>query len=1330
MMRRTAKIVGIALAAALLVAAIAGLLYVNSASFQGRVRQMVVSELELLTGGRVEIGSLAWSLTRVQFEIHDVTVHGLEGPGEPPYIHTDRLFVRAKIVSLFSREVSLRNVEIERPVVCISVRPGGTTTQPVPKIRQVTGVPPVDRLLDLAITHLSIDGGRLLLNDQEYQFDLDAGDVALATTYALLAHRYDGEMRAGSIQIKRPAISPVVSALEFKFSLWPTRAEIKSLKWTSAHSRIEAGGTVEDFRDPKVDFAYKAWLDAAEFGRIAHSPELRSGVMELDGQAAYLKGAYSSAGKMRLKDVLWEGALLRVSGLNAGAQFTVNRQRIVLSNLFGSVFGGAVTGAAELRNWTPAPRKTSEAKGNASLRFQRLQLPYLLPAFPGSSARIHGVNPVGTASGSLRAQWTGPAANAQVAVEAEVVPPPNPAAGQLPVTARLQAVYDPVRQTIEVPRLDLATRSTHIEATGVLGSTSAKLRLSVNTADIGEWQPVLALMHEGTIPADVQGRALFYGAVSGKLKELVIAGHVEANDFDTWLKTPPAMVPAGAPPGRLRMRWDLLRADVTYSASQALVQRGTLRRGAAEIDFDASAQLHNGSFENDSPFTLRGTFANAEVADIQALLESDYPVTGKASGRANLSGTLNDLRGDGQVQTVSLRIVQEPFNSLSANLRFADHEAQFNDLVVSHNGARITGAVAYLTATKGIRFDLRGDSFDLAKVQRLQTERFKVSGRAQFQVSGSGTLDSPVLNGKLGVKDLVVNGETVGDISADAVTRGADLQLSGRAHFQSSELTIEGGAHLRDQWPVNLRLHFTDFSIDPVLRAYLQGRVTGHSSMEGFVYVKGPLRRPRDLNVTGTIDSLSAEVEKMRIRADEPIRFALASQVFSLQHLHLVAEGTDFTGSGSMQLGGARELNARADGHLNMRMLQTFNPDLTSSGRMDMAVSVGGVLDRPELSGQLRIQDAGLSFIDVPNGLSHINGTLIFNENRLRVQSLTAQTGGGELQIAGFISYSRGLQFNLTARSTDIRLRYAGVSAIASADLRYAGSLPNSRLSGDVVIQRFALNTRFDFAQYLAQAKQEQTAAAPDSPMSNLHLDVHITSSPELQMQTSSAHVSATVDLRLRGTATHPVLLGRVNVLDGQIAINGTKYHIERGDITFSNPTRIEPILDLEATARIRDYDISLGIHGIPPDNLRSTYRSDPPLPPSDVIALLALGRTKEESVLSIAPTQNYTESASSAILGEALNQAVSNRSQKIFGLSRIKIDPEAGGPESNPNARATIEQQVSDKVTLTFITNLSQSAQQIIQVEYQVNRDLTIIGIRDQNGVLAFDVRYRRRKR
>src|SRR6185312_10510756 len=136
-------------------------------------------------------------------------------------------------------------------------------------------------------------------------------------------------------------------------------------------------------------------------------------------------------------------------------------------------------------------------------------------------------------------------------------------------------------------------------------------------------------------------------------------------------------------------------------------------------------------------------------------------------------------------------------------------------------------------------------------------------------------------------------------------------------------------------------------------------------------------------------------------------------------------------------------------------------------------VNVGGTLAHPQMSGQVDLVDAGISFLDLPNGLSHINGTLVFAQDRIRIQKLTARTGGGELQVGGFLAYRNGLFFDLTATGKDVRLRYPpGVSASADASLRYSGSAKSSQLSGDILVTRFGINQRFDFGAYLEQSRK------------------------------------------------------------------------------------------------------------------------------------------------------------------------------------------------------------------------------------------------------------------
>jgi translocation and assembly module TamB len=215
---------------------------------------------------------------------------------------------------------------------------------------------------------------------------------------------------------------------------------------------------------------------------------------------------------------------------------------------------------------------------------------------------------------------------------------------------------------------------------------------------------------------------------------------------------------------------------------------------------------------------------------------------------------------------------------------------------------------------------------------------------------------------------------------------------------------------------------------------------------------------------------------------------------------------------------------------------------------------------------------------------------------------------------------------------------------------------------------------------------------------------------------------------------TRPAVLGRVDILEGKATFHGIRFTLERGDITFANPVAIEPQLNLQASSHVRNYDLNVTVIGTP-DRLNINYRSEPPLPKSDIIALLALGRTNEESAqLQEQSGQSiFSDQASNLILNQALNDTASSRFQRLFGASNIKIDPQGLTTITNPvsnGPQITIEQQFANNLSLTYSTNVSQSSQQIIQGEYYVNRSVSLVGNRDQNGVISFDVQIRRRKK
>ena len=127
------------------------------------------------------------------------------------------------------------------------------------------------------------------------------------------------------------------------------------------------------------------------------------------------------------------------------------------------------------------------------------------------------------------------------------------------------------------------------------------------------------------------------------------------------------------------------------------------------------------------------------------------------------------------------------------------------------------------------------------------------------------------------------------------------------------------------------------------------------------------------------------------------------------------------------------------------------------------------------------------------------------------------------------------------------------------------------------------------------------------------------------------------------------------------------------------------------------------------------------------------IGRTREESAaLNSGGASGFTGEASNLLISEALNSAVSSRVQRLFGVSRIKIDPQGLASETNVvrGPQVTIEQQVASNVTVTYSTNVSVASQQIIQAVYNVTRNVSIVALRDQNGVVSFDIKVRQRKK
>ena len=1321
--------------------------YVTTDSFHQQVRRHVIAYLERTTGGRVELGELHTTPFRLRIDVRNLTIHGREAANETPYLHIDRLQAELKIISLLSTTVGLHSLVLDRPVMHIVVYPDGSTNQPNPPHSQSSAKPSVEQLFALSVSQAGVHGGELQWEQERIPLELDARDVSMALSYSFLRQQYAVQVSAGSVPSRIQRHPPFIWKGDASLVLMRNRADIGALNLTSGKSEFHFAGQILDFQNPQVRGDYHGVLEMGGLTKFLPELDFRKGSAQIQGRGAWSLRDFSLEGTLQGKDLDWASHNVNLQNGRLSAAFVITPQRLRVSAIRANLMGGELHGEVDVTNWqtqlqpqtpTPAQRRTlgqvpSESLQRGSVRLQMTSFP-IAPALAFLSSRefpLDHLNLAGAASGDVNMLWTGSIEDAETKITLTVAPPLQPASGQVALRGQIDGIYRGSRDELELNQLHLATPASEITASGELAASTA-LKLRFDSHDLREWKPLLqAAFSSQQLPFAVHGFAMFNGTATGKASALTLNGNLEVYDFDTTLPANDRL------PERV-VHWDALTGNIQYSANNFAIHNGALVHGPTVAHVGLTTALSHGTLQENSPFALHLNLINLNLSEVEQLAGYSRPISGTMDLSGRLAGTRANPHGEGHMQVREASAFGVPIAMGASDVRLANHQFQFDHINANVYGATLTGSGAISTWLDNFRVDLAGENVDLAQVPHFHNPRITIDGRAGFHLVAGGTPQQPTVEAHVRLHDLAFNNERAGDFYLDATTHGRQAEIQGHSEFEKADLKIRGIVGLDQPYRADLNVDFDHLDVDSILSVYLQGKVTGHAPFSGTVRLHGPLRTPEDLQVAGQIQTLNAEIEHVKLQSAEPIRFEVADQTLRLEEFHLTGSGTNFTAHGTAHLAQPQAMDFRIEGTVNVGLLRTLNPKVSAEGTLNVKLDANGTFADPVWQGRIEVRDTSVSHDDFPSGLSALNGELVFDRNRIQIERLTGATGGGIVALTGSATYQKGtLALDLGASARDVRLRYPpGVSSTANADLRLTGTSNAAQLTGKVTVTKLSVTPGFDFGSYLEKSKQAVAITPRDSPANRLKLDVHVTTTPELRMQTAIAKLSGNADLRLRGTADRPVLTGRTEVLEGEISFNGTKYRIDRGDITFANPAKTEPILDIQASTRVRDYDITVTLNGdaSKPNGLRATWRSEPPLPEADVIALLALGRTREESAAATQTSGSFGfgGEASNLLINEALNSAVSSRVQRLFGVSRIKIDPQGLASETNivRGPQVTIEQQVASNVTVTYSTNVSVASQQIIQVEYNVTRNVSIVALRDQNGVVSFDIRIRQRKR
>jgi translocation and assembly module TamB len=291
--------------------------------------------------------------------------------------------------------------------------------------------------------------------------------------------------------------------------------------------------------------------------------------------------------------------------------------------------------------------------------------------------------------------------------------------------------------------------------------------------------------------------------------------------------------------------------------------------------------------------------------------------------------------------------------------------------------------------------------------------------------------------------------------------------------------------------------------------------------------------------------------------------------------------------------------------------------------------------------------------------------------------------------------------------------------SVLNTNLQLSGTSNGAALTGRVTVERLSFTQQFDLASFAGQFTSGASASSPSPFEQNTRINVAVQTSNNVNLASSQLSMQGAANLNVTGTLANPVVLGRATVTGGEIFFMGKRYEVQNGTIEFANPIRTEPVVNLYVKTTVQQYDITLNFVG-PVDRLRTNYTSDPPLPASDVINLLASGKTAEEAATSTSPASVGAES----VVAQGVAGQVSGKIQKLAGISQLTIDPLAASNTTDPGAQVSIQQRVTGNILLTFSTDVTSTQATSVQLQYKTSRQTSVSVLRDQNGGYAIDFR------
>jgi len=283
----------------------------------------------------------------------------------------------------------------------------------------------------------------------------------------------------------------------------------------------------------------------------------------------------------------------------------------------------------------------------------------------------------------------------------------------------------------------------------------------------------------------------------------------------------------------------------------------------------------------------------------------------------------------------------------------------------------------------------------------------------------------------------------------------------------------------------------------------------------------------------------------------------------------------------------------------------------------------GGTIGKPELSGSAQVDIPNLRLKDTSlPPLNNVVARIDFTSDSATIRQCKGGLGGGSFAASGSVRLEKitepVIDLRVTTRDALV-MQDDNVTTRATSDLRIAGPLNAATVTGKVSVTKGRFFKDIDIlpiglpGRPAPQPPGEPVPFGfPDPPLRDWKFDVAIKTQDPFLLQGNLANGRSVMDLKLAGTAARPWLDGNVRIENLMTSLPFSRLEITSGFVYFIPAKPFAPQLDIRGESTIRDYKITVYIYG-DGSNPQALFTSEPPLPQSEIVELIATGTTARE---------------------------------------------------------------------------------------------------------------------